>query len=66
MNLRNAVIQNLKNSSPNDIFKTISDAIGSKEEQTLPGLGIIFELYWNKLNSSEKQNICNDISALLQ
>ena len=66
MNLRNAVLENLNKSSSEDVFKTISDAISSKEEQILPGLGVIFELFWNHLNDVDKKNICNNISNLLQ
>lgn len=66
MNLRAVVTQNLQKSSPDDVFKTISDAINSKEEQILPGLGIIFELFWNQLSDSDKQSICVKIANILQ
>ena len=66
MNLRTAVIQKMQNSSSNDIFKTISDAINSQNEQTLPGLGVLLELYWNNISPSDKQNICSELSNLLQ
>lgn len=65
MNLRNAVIQNLKNSSSEDIFETISDAISSSEEKTLPGLGVIFEVLWKSLNEDEKNNICQKLMRKL-
>lgn len=66
MDLRAVVTQNLQKSSPDDVFKTISDAINSKEEQILPGLGIIFELFWNQLSDSDKQSICVKIANILQ
>lgn len=65
MNLRAAVFENLKNSSSEDVFKTISDAISSKEEKTLPGLGVIFELFWNSQSNSSKQNLCEQIAQKL-
>ncbi len=65
MNLRNAVIQNLENSSFEDIHSTIDNAINSKEENILPGLGVFFELIWNSANNSEKQSICEKVTNLV-
>ncbi|HPX21056.1 MAG TPA: small acid-soluble spore protein SspI, partial [Bacilli bacterium] len=44
INIRRAVIANLKGSSAEDIKKTIVDAISLGEEKVLPGLGVLFEL----------------------
>ena len=66
MNLRTAVIQKMQNSSSEDVFMTISDAVNSQNEQTLPGLGVLLELYWNNKNSSDKQIICSEMAKLLQ
>ena len=49
LDIRKAVLANLNNSTYDDVYKTVTDAISSSEEKTLPGLGVMFELYWNNL-----------------
>ena len=66
MNLRTAIIQKMQNSSSDDVYKTISDAISSQNEQTLPGLGVLLELYWSNKSQPDKQKICTEISSLLK
>ena len=55
INIRRAVIANLKGSSADNIKKTIVDAISLGEEKVHPGLGVLFELVWQK-GSSEDQS----------
>lgn len=56
-NLSNLSIENLKN--------TINEAVSSNEEQTLPGLGVLFKLYYSSLNEQEKNDIINKIDILI-
>lgn len=55
VNVRRAVIANLNKASNDDVRKTIVDAIGTGEEIVLPGLGVLFELIWQK-GTPEQQN----------
>ncbi len=55
LDLRNAILMKLNGSSPEDLKETIIDAIESKEEKTLPGLGVLFEILW-KNSSSDRQS----------
>ena len=66
MDLRDEIIKKLKKSSSEDIFITISDAITSQNDITLPGLGVLFELFWNQQNNADKQIICKKLSKMLQ
>ncbi len=59
INIRRAVIANLKGSSAEDIKKTIVDAISLGEEKVLPGLGVLFELVWQKGSSEDQSAILN-------
>lgn len=47
VNLRQAVLDNVSDSSLGELRETIIDAIQSGEDKTLPGLGVLFEVLWN-------------------
>lgn len=55
LDLRNAILVKLNGSTNEDLRETILDAIESKEEKTLPGLGVLFEILWQN-SSGERQN----------
>ena len=63
--LRTAVIKNLDNSTSDDINETIADAIEAREEKTLPGLGVLFEILWKNSNDKEKKSIASTITQHL-
>ena len=65
LDIRKAVLANLNNSTYDDVYKTVTDAISSTEEKTLPGLGVMFELYWNNLSQEEKNNTISKITDAL-
>lgn len=57
--------QNIINNFKNDNFKTLKEAIDEsvekKEELTLPGLGVFFELLWKNSDQEFKNNIVETI-----
>lgn len=65
LSIRKAVIANLNNSTYDDIKKTVLDAINTQEEKVLPGLGVIFELYWNNSTEEEKGQIISKITKIV-
>lgn len=65
INIRSAVINNLKNSSGDDIRSTIEDAIAIGEEKVLPGLGVMFEVLWKKANPELRSKIISHITESL-
>ena len=65
INIRRAVIANLKGSSAEDIKKTIVDAISLGEEKVLPGLGVLCELVWQKGSSEDQSAILNLLTQSL-
>lgn len=65
-NLRGAILSNVANSSEDDVKATISDALESGEEKMLPGLGVLFEVYWKQADEQSKQDVISSISQGLQ
>jgi small acid-soluble spore protein I (minor) len=57
VNLRRAVLDNLTDSTVNDLRETILDAVQSGEDKILPGLGVLFELLWQNSDPSEQGRI---------
>lgn len=65
-NLRGAILQNVANSGEDDVKATIVDAMESGEEKMLPGLGVLFEVYWKQADEQSKQEMISSISQGLQ
>ena len=61
-----ALLQKLHGSSSQDLRNIINDGIASKEETILPGLGVLFEQYYNSLDDTKKNDLLQDISSLLK
>ncbi|MFQ6862392.1 MULTISPECIES: small acid-soluble spore protein SspI [Beduini] len=66
MDIREAVHHRLKNASANELKSVINDSIHSPDEAVLPGLGVLFEDYYNTLDASGQANLCNVLSSLLK
>lgn len=65
LDLRQAVLSNLSNSSTEDIMSTINDSI-AKEEKVLPGLGVLLEVFWKSASTEDKTYICTTIANNLK
>ena len=65
IDLRQAVKNNLKDSSNQDIFETINDATSSTEDKVLPGLGVLFEIMWKHSNENTKNELVRTLIANL-
>ena len=48
IDLRKAILHNIKENSPEELEATIVDAISLGEEKVLPGLGYLFEMIWKQ------------------
>lgn len=66
MDIRKALLTKLHNSSSNELKEIIDEGIASKEETILPGLGVLFEEYYNSLNNSQKDAMINTLCNLLK
>lgn len=65
-NLRGAILSNVSGSSEDEVKATIVDAVQSGEEKMLPGLGVLFEVYWKQADEQSKQQMISSISQGLQ
>lgn len=66
INIRKAIIDNFKNFSSDELNQTINEAVKSKEEKILPGLGVFLELFWEDSTSAEKEIFINKLIAKLK
>lgn len=66
LDIRAALMQKLHGASANELQQIINDGITSKEETILPGLGVLFEQYYNSLDGNKKNSLLQDISSLLK
>ncbi|KYC73858.1 small acid-soluble spore protein SspI [Bacillus coagulans] len=55
LDLRKAVIHNVKGDTQDQLKDTIVDAIQRGEEKMLPGLGVLFEIIWNHADTQEQK-----------
>lgn len=56
IDIRKSIKDNFKGSNEEEIIKSITESIKDKEEITLPGMGVFFEILWT--NSSKEQREC--------
>ena len=61
IDIRKNIINNFKNCDIKEIEDSIISSIKEKEEITLPGLGVFFELLWENSNQELKQKIIDNI-----
>ena len=54
MDIREHIISNFKNSTLEEIKESVMDAISEKDELTLPGLGVLFEILWNNYSNKDE------------
>ena len=62
IDIRKNIRDNFNNSTIKDIKDSIEDAIEEKDEITLPGLGVFFEILWE----ISDENLRNSILTTLE
>lgn len=66
MSIRDHIINNFKGDDYHALKATIDESIASKDEITLPGLGVFFELVWESADQELKNNIIDLIKQRIQ
>ncbi|NLU10507.1 MAG: small acid-soluble spore protein SspI [Tepidanaerobacter acetatoxydans] len=66
LDIRNLVIHNLSGSSREEIEGYIQETIDTREEEALPGMGILFEIVWDKSDATEKNTMMDKIMQGIQ
>lgn len=62
IDIRKSIVNNFKGSSKNDIISSINDSLKVKDEITLPGMGVFFEIVWQNSSSKLKDEIIDIIT----
>lgn len=63
LNLRQAIMYKMQGSDATAVKDTITDAISSGQEKTLPGLGVLFEVLWQNSDENTRQQMVSTIST---
>ncbi len=61
IDVRAYIINNFKEDTPEEIKASIEESISSKDDDTLIGLGVLFELAWNNSSDEEKNTLLFNI-----
>lgn len=59
LDIRSHIINNFKGDDMNTLKAAIEESIENKDEITLPGMGVFFELVWQDANDDMKDEILN-------
>lgn len=65
IDLRSIILDNLKGSKAEEIQEYIQETIDMREEEALPGMGILFELVWKNSSEAEKSSMLEKIVKAL-
>lgn len=66
INIRKSIKENFKGAEVDEIKASITEAIKTNDEITLPGLGIFFEILWNKSNEDQQNYILDTLEQGLK
>lgn len=66
IDLRSIVLNNLYGSSSDEIKGYIQDTIDTREEDALPGMGILFEAVWIKSDEGERNLMMQKIMDTIE
>ena len=66
MNIREHIINNFKGDDYNTLKEAIDESVESKDEITLPGLGVFFELIWENSDQELKNELIDIIKKRVQ
>lgn len=64
--IRDYIINNFKDDDVDTIKKAIDESIEEKDEVTLPGMGVFFEIIWQDSTDKEKEKILDTLKKRFQ
>ena len=65
IDIRKHITNNFKGANEDEIKSSILSSIEEKDEVTLPGLGVFFEILWTNSNENEQEFILKTIKNYL-
>ena len=66
IDIRRSIKDNFKDSTSEEIVDSINSSIQDKDEITLPGMGVFFEILWVNSNDELKNNIIDIIKKNME
>lgn len=63
MNIREYIINNFKGDNYDELRNAIDESISEKDEVTLPGMGVFFEIIWQDSDQELKNKILEIIKS---
>ena len=66
IDIRRYIIENFKDDNEEKIRDSIETTIKFRDEDALIGLGVLFEMIWNKANDDEKNNYLKIIKDCIE
>ena len=66
IDIRQHIKDNFKDAEIDEIKNLIEASIKEKDEITLPGTGVLFELLWNNSDENSKEYILNTLKDALK
>lgn len=66
IDIRYYIIENFKDDNIEKIRNSIETTISERNEDALIGLGVLFELLWNKLSNEEKEKNLENIQESIK
>lgn len=64
--IRDYIINNFKDDEEDTIRRAIDESIEEKDEVTLPGMGVFFEIIWQDSTEEEKKKILETLKKRFQ
>ena len=61
ISIRGYIKKNFKKSDEKEIRNSIETSLKENTEETLPGLGVLFEVLWQNSNQNQKNDIINNL-----
>lgn len=62
IDIREHIKNNFKNGQKDEIKSSIEASISEKDEITLPGLGVFFEILWSNSDENSREYILNTLN----
>lgn len=61
ISIRGYIKKNFKNSDEKEIRNSIETSLKENTEETLPGLGVLFEVLWQNSNQTQRDEIITNL-----
>ncbi len=61
ISIRGYIKKNFKNSDEKEIRNSIETSLKENTEETLPGLGVLFEVLWQNSNQNQRDEIITNL-----